>query len=43
MDVLLWQLFSMGDWLHSGVVMMLMNLTVDSLLSLLMSVRLDGL
>lgn len=43
MRVLLWENFTVGNWLNSGVVMVLVNLPVDGLRSLLMSSRLDNL
>lgn len=41
MAVLLWQNLLVRDWLHRGVVVMLMNLSIYSLGGFLMSVRLD--
>lgn len=41
--VLLWEDLSVRDWLNSGVVVVLVDLTVDCLCGLFMSVRLDGL
>jgi len=43
MDMLLWKNFLMGNGLHCGVVMVLVDLSVNCLNSLLMSVRLDNL
>lgn len=42
-SVLLRESLLVSDWLHSGVVMILMNLTFNSLSHLLMSVWLNGL
>lgn len=41
--VLLWKRLLVSDWLNSGVVVMLVHLSVDGLDCLLMSVWLDGL
>lgn len=43
MSVLLWENLSVLNWLDSGVVMILVDLSVNGFCCLLMSVRLDGL